>query len=154
MEYPLVCSMSMTIELINNFSIYRNSIEFLNESFHLWLGLVIFSKLSELNYKYCLLCILTNMLLRICVTAKSNSKIFLVWISETMLDDFYYSGVFALLSSSLFLYSQRLQPSSIVSCRTQEPTRNFEPRSFIWSTGAACSDFVYQNWVQVLFLYF
>ena len=41
--------------------------------------------------------------------------------------------VFGLLSSSLSLYSQRfgrcvLPPSSDVSCRTREPTRNFEPR--------------------------
>ena len=41
-------------------------------------------------------------------------------------------SVFRQLSSSLFLYSQRfgwcvLRSSSGVSCRTQKPTRNFEP---------------------------
>ena len=41
--------------------------------------------------------------------------------------------VFRLLSSSLLLYSQHfaqciLRPSSGVSCWTQEPTQNFEPR--------------------------
>ena len=51
-----------------------------------------------------------------------------VWISETKLDDFFYFGVFGLLSSSLLSYSQRigrcvLRPSSGVSCWTREPTR-------------------------------
>ena len=42
--------------------------------------------------------------------------------------------VFGLLFSSLLLYFQHfghcvLRPSSGISCRTREPTRNFEPRS-------------------------
>ena len=56
------------------------------------------------------------------------------------------------MSSSLLLFPHRfgryvLRPSSDV-CRTREPTRNFELRSFIKSTGVTCSDSVCHNWVR------
>ena len=49
--------------------------------------------------------------------------------------------VFRLLSSSLLIYSQRFgqyvhQLSSSVSCRTREPTRNFEPCPFFNARGS------------------
>ena len=62
--------------------------------------------------------------------------------------------VCGLLSSSLLLFPQRfgryvIQPSSGV-CRTREPSRNLELRPLLNPRGAACSDSVTHNWIQVL----
>ena len=63
------------------------------------------------------------------------------WISETKPNDFKSFRVFGQLSLSLLLYSKCfdrcvLRPSTGISCRTREPTRNFEPRPFFNPRGS------------------
>ena len=63
--------------------------------------------------------------------------------------------VFKLLSSSLLLYSKCfswcvLQPSSGISYQTWEPTQNFKWHPLFNPWGAAYSDSINHNWVQVL----
>ena len=80
-----------------------------------------------------------------------------MWLYNINLKSFFFFS-FRLLSSSLLLYLQRfsrcvLRPSSCVSCRAREPSRNFETRPlFNPREGVAYFDFVNHKRVQVLII--